>query len=389
MELALSNSGFAEDPSGQELVLPPNLVRLLEGVERGLTSSNSRRAYRTSLLHFLGWCRAETGVSAFSRLAVLQFKDALIAACIAVPNGPRRQYSPATVNLRLASVRALAQEAADAGLLPQSEAAAIRRVRGEKASGSRIGNWLRKEQVDQVLTSVDRSTLRGKRDYAILAVLFATALRRRELVELEVSVIQERDGQWGFVGLKGKGGKVRNISLPGWVREAIADWLRATQIVQGSVFRSLSRHGKLGGRQMSEESVKLILSHYMSTLGHSAFRPHDARRTCARLCRTGNASSTDAASSLTLRVVAGMPVAFGFDPLRDFEFVGELKHDLLLSGKGREPLATPAAGLGCGLLLRGGFLGGGFGSGFDRRWLLRLAGCLLGLWGSKDGLGFF
>lgn len=293
MELALSNSSFTEGPSGQELVLPPNLLRLLEGVERGLTSSNSRRAYRTSLLHFLGWCRAEAGVLAFSRLAVLQFKDALIAASIALPDASRRQYSPATVNLRLAAVRALAQEAADAGLLPQSEAAAIRRVRGEKSSGSRIGNWLRKDQVDQVLTSVDRSTLRGKRDYAILAVLFATALRRRELVELEVSVIQERDGQWGFVGLKGKGGKVRNISLPRWVREAIADWLRATQIVHGSVFRSLSRHGKLGIRQMSEESVKLILSYYMSGLGHNTFRPHDARRTCARLCRAGNAALED------------------------------------------------------------------------------------------------
>lgn len=293
MELALSNSGFTEGPSGQELVLPPNLLRLLEGVERSLTSENSRRAYRTSLLQFFVWCRAETGVSAFSRLAVLQFKDALIAASIVLPAGPRRQYAPATINLRLAAIRALAQEAADAGLLPQSEAAAIRRVRGEKASGSRIGNWLQKEQVDQVLTSVDRSTLRGKRDYAILAVLFATALRRRELVELEVSVIQERDGQWGFVGLKGKGGKVRNISLPRWVREAIAEWLCATRIVQGSVFRSLSRHGKLGAQQMSEESVKLILSHYMISFGHSSFRPHDARRTCARLCRVGNAALED------------------------------------------------------------------------------------------------
>lgn len=293
MELALLNSGFTENTSDQNAVLSPNLLRLLEGVERGLTSSNSRRAYRTSLLHFLGWCRAQAGVPAFSRLAVLQFKDALIAASIVLPSGPRRQYSPATVNQRLAAVRALAQEAADAGLLPQSEAAAIRRVRGEKASGSRIGNWLTKEQVDQILTSADRTTLRGKRDYAIMAVLFATALRRRELVELEVSIIQERDDQWGFVGLKGKSGKVRNISLPEWVREAICDWLRATGIVQGSVFRGISRHGKLGARQMSEESVKLILSHYASIAGHPRFRPHDARRTCARLCRAGNAALED------------------------------------------------------------------------------------------------
>jgi hypothetical protein len=42
--------------------------------------------------------------------------------------------------------------------------------------------------------------------------------------------------------------------------------------------------------------------------------------------KTGRASSLNASSPITLRVVAGMPFAFGFDPLDDFEFVGELKH---------------------------------------------------------------
>jgi hypothetical protein len=42
--------------------------------------------------------------------------------------------------------------------------------------------------------------------------------------------------------------------------------------------------------------------------------------------KTGRASSFNASSPITLRVVAGMPFAFGFDPLDDFEFVGELKH---------------------------------------------------------------
>lgn len=291
MELALLNSVPMNQSSGEGIILPPSMLRLLEGVERGLTSSNSRRAYRTSLLHFLTWCEAQNDVSAFSRLAVLQYKDALIGAQTA--SQAERLYSAATVNLRLAAVRALAQEAADAGLLDQSEAAAIRRVRGEKQTGSRVGNWIQKHQVDQILISVDRSSLRGKRDYAILAVLFATALRRRELVELQVPTIQQRDGQWGLIGLRGKGGKVRNISLPDWVRVAITDWLQGTRIVQGPVFRSITRYGKLGMQQMSDESVKLILSHYATVCGHPTFRPHDARRTCARLCRSGNASLED------------------------------------------------------------------------------------------------
>ena len=294
MELALLNPTTHNPGLGPDRNMPPVVIRLLESVERGLTSQNSRRAYRTSLLQFFAWCGSGKGDSSFSRLSVLQYKDELIDARKVMKNGEwKRLYSPATVNLRLASVRALAQEAADAGLIDQSSAAAIRRVRGEKQSGSIIGNWLEKAQVDRLLIAVDRKSLRGKRDYAILAVLFATGLRRRELVELQVSTIKQRDGQWGFIGLRGKGGKVRNISLPAWVLLAINDWLAATQIAQGPVFRSISRYGKLGSRVMSEESVKLILSHYASLCGHGMLRPHDARRTCARLCRSGNAALED------------------------------------------------------------------------------------------------
>lgn len=303
MELALLSPVRSTCLARESQDLTELQLRLLEGVERGLASSDSRRAYRASLLQFFRWCRAEAAAPAFSRLAVLQYKDFLIGSSRASAaedfgGGARRRYSPATVNLRLAAVRALAQEAADAGILSQSEAAAIRRVRGEKIVGSRIGNWLRKDQVDEALTSVDRGSLRGKRDYAILAVLFATAVRRRELVELEVSAIQERDGQWGFIGLRGKGGKTRDISLPEWVRKAILDWLRASRVAQGALFRSISRHGRLGVRHMSEESVKVILSYYMTPLGYPTFRPHDARRTCARLCRAGSAALEDVSELL-------------------------------------------------------------------------------------------
>ena len=294
MELSLIVDMSRPLQSAQGLELPPAILRLLEGVERSLMSENSRRAYRASLFHFFAWCSSGNGDGTFSRMSVLQYKDDLVGSRKGLESGEwERQYSPATVNLRLAAIRALAQEAADAGLVDQSEAGAIRRIRGEKQSGSQIGNWLQKYQVDAVLKSVNRTSLRGKRDYAILAVLFATALRRRELVELQVATMQQRDSQWGLIGLRGKGGKVRNISLPEWVRLAILDWLVAMQIVQGAVFRSISRHGKLGGRQMSEESVKLILSHYTNLCGHYNFRPHDARRTCARLCRSGNAAIED------------------------------------------------------------------------------------------------
>jgi integrase len=265
---------------------PHTIERLLEGVERSLTSPNSRRAYRTALLHFLNWCQP---VGTLERMSVLQYKDALIAA---EENG-KRKYAAATVNLRLAAVRAFAQEAADQGLISLVEAAAIQRIRGEKSSGTRMGMWLEKEELDRLLRTPDRTTLRGKRDYAMLAVLFSTGIRRRELVDLKVETIQQRDGQWGLIDLKGKGNRVRSVSLPLWVKDAVFAWLFAAKVIHGALFRSISRHGKLGNSRLSDESVKLVLSHYALSHNLGEFRPHDARRTCARLCRAANASLED------------------------------------------------------------------------------------------------
>jgi integrase len=56
--------------------------------------------------------------------------------------------------------------------------------------GTRLGNWLTREQAKELLAVPDRSTLKGKGDYMILALLVGCALRRNELAELDVETIQ-------------------------------------------------------------------------------------------------------------------------------------------------------------------------------------------------------
>jgi hypothetical protein len=63
----------------------------------------------------------------------------------------QKLYAPATINLRLAAVRRLAFEAADSGLLSPELAAAIRRVKGVRRLGVRIGNWLAIDQGRRLL----------------------------------------------------------------------------------------------------------------------------------------------------------------------------------------------------------------------------------------------
>src|ERR1700704_619089 len=101
-----------------------------------------------------------------------------------------RHLAPGTINLRLGAVRRLAYEAADCGLLSPELAASIRRVKGVKKLGVRLGNWLTAEEARRFWQTPDPNTLKGKRDRAILAVLLGCGLRRRELAQLDFRHLQ-------------------------------------------------------------------------------------------------------------------------------------------------------------------------------------------------------
>jgi site-specific recombinase XerD len=93
----------------------------------------------------------------------------------------------------------LAYEAADSGLLSPELAAGIRRVKGAKKLGVRLGNWLTQDEARALWQLPDANTLKGTRDRAILATLLGCGLRRRELADLELIHIQRR-GALGHCG---------------------------------------------------------------------------------------------------------------------------------------------------------------------------------------------
>jgi len=58
-----------------------------------------------------------------------------------------------TINQRLSAIRKLAMEAADNGLMPPNMATAISRVRGAKQAGIRTGQWLTREQAENLISA--------------------------------------------------------------------------------------------------------------------------------------------------------------------------------------------------------------------------------------------
>jgi site-specific recombinase XerC len=61
----------------------------------------------------------------------------------------------------------------------------------------------------------------------MLAMLFGCGFRRSELVGLELGEIQIREGHWAVVDLIGKGGHIRTVAIPDWVKAALDLWTRA------------------------------------------------------------------------------------------------------------------------------------------------------------------
>jgi len=198
------------------------------------------------------------------------------------------RLAPSSVNVRLSALRKLASEAADNGLLDPVLAAGITKVKGVKEEGVRAGNWLTREQARELLLIPDTSTLKGKRDRAILALLLGCGLRRSELVALRVGQVEQRENRWMIVDFKGKGGRKRTVAVPAWVKNAIDAWTAAAQITDGRIFRSLRKGAKSGpvkSQSLAPIGVWWLVKRYAEKIGLTNLAPHDLRRSCAKLCR--------------------------------------------------------------------------------------------------------
>ena len=101
--------------------------------------------------------------------------------------------------------------------------------------------------------------MRDRRDRAILALLLGCGLRRAELTGLKLSDFQQRDERWVIVNLFGKGGHIRTVPVPRWVKEALDEWLSASDIKEGAIFRRVTKRGKIWGPKISEKLVWWIV----------------------------------------------------------------------------------------------------------------------------------
>ncbi len=131
----------------------------------------------------------------------------------------------------------------------------------------------------KVIVQALPNTLIGTRNRCLLLLGFSGAFRRSELVALNTTdfevtadglVIAIRRGQTDQVGE----GRVIGIPYGTGITcpvRALQDWLAASGIQSGPVFRQVNRHGQILPGRLSGEAVALVVKQYVKQLG---FDPH-------------------------------------------------------------------------------------------------------------------
>lgn len=187
-------------------------------------------------------------------------------------------YAPATANKMLAALRGVLKEAWRLGQIGAEEYHRAADLPSIKGSTLPRGRALTQVELGRLFRAcaADRSPA-GKRDAALLAILYNCGLRRSEAVALDSA---DYDAQTGAVSVRsGKGNKARVSYATGQSLEAIAAWLQVRGAAAGSLFCPIAKGGKIVRRRLSDQAVRKILAKRGAEAGVAPFSPHDLRRT--------------------------------------------------------------------------------------------------------------
>jgi integrase len=226
------------------------------------TAKNTRRAYRSDLDHFLAW-----GGSVPST-------PDQIAAYLAAHAGT---HKAATLKRRIVAIGlAHASQGFDNPCASELVRVTMRGIRRTHGMAQAQATPAVREDILAMVQGL--TGLKGSRDRALLLLGFAGAFRRSELVSLNVGDLEfvdrglivhlrrsktDQEGVGRKVGIPYARGKVCAV-------QAVKDWLAASGISDGSLFRPITRHGHIGQAGLSGHAVAEVVKTCAAAAGLDA-----------------------------------------------------------------------------------------------------------------------
>lgn len=299
---------------GQTVVLAEAVAAIearTAGYAKRARAANTRRAYRADWNHFAEWC-ATYGATA------LPADPRLVARYLSAHAGDLKVV---TLQRRLSAIQHVHREAGlDFDGRQRDLRDVWRGIRRTHGVASRGKAPTVTEELRLLVATCDPTTLLGLRDRAVLLVGFAACVRRSELVGLNVAdVAEHRDGlvislarsktdQEGTGAEKGVPYGAHPETCP--VR-ALRDWLAASGVREGPIFRAVNRHGLVGTARLSDRTVARVVKHAVAVARDRALAAgnlalaatFDPARYAGHSLRAGFITSAAAAGVSTLDIM--------------------------------------------------------------------------------------
>ena len=293
---------------------PPPPVHLQDLTDRARTyveaasAAHTRRAYASDWKHFTAWCRRQN-------LSPLpphpQVVGLYITACASGSAGQgKKPNAVSTIERRLAAIGwNYAQRGTPLDRKDRAIATVMAGIRNKHGAPPRQKEAILPEDLIAMLETLDRSTLRGLRDRAMLFLGFAGGLRRSEIVGLDLGRDQTEDGR-GFIEILERGLLVTLRGKTGW-REvevgrgssdatcplvAIETWIKFARIARGPLFRRVTGKGKeVGPDRLNDQEVARLVKRAALAAGLRGDLGENIRRQAfsGHSLRAGLASSAE------------------------------------------------------------------------------------------------
>ena len=239
-------------------------------------SALSVKSYNVGVKKFLMFLHCN-GISNPTRDTILLYKKELIS-----------KHSANTVSLYLSALRRFFAWCESEGLYQDI----TRGVKSPRIDKGHKKDCFSANQIRQIITDIDRQSLKGKRDYALFTLLSATGLRTVEVMRADICDIRVIQGEnCLFIQGKGKTSKADFVKLSEPVMKAISEYLKARGNISPNepLFASLSHRN--AGKRITTRSISRICKTAMRNAGF------DSRRLTAHSLRH---------TAVTLALLAGM-----------------------------------------------------------------------------------
>jgi len=238
---------------------------------RAAQAANTHRAYASDWKHFSAWCRAtgQGNLPAAPETLVLYLSTLAETAKVS------------TLTRRISAIsqahQAAGLETPTAHLAVRKLMAGIRRQKGTAQVGKRP---LATADLRGLVAPLDSRRILDVRNRALLLAGFAGALRRSELVGLDVTDLEfNREGL--IVNVRrsktDQEGQGRRVGIPYGSNpdtcpvRALEAWLAVLGADGGPLFRGINRHGQLAGSRLTPQSVALVIKHLAVQAGMEAW----------------------------------------------------------------------------------------------------------------------